>query len=139
MLFRLIFATSVLIAAPAYSASIAPVSASQASIVKAFSHVLPDVHGKSITGLVVTYKPGESTPAHRHGSAFVVAYVLTGSIRSAVNGGASKVYSAGESWSEAPGAHHTVSANASKTLPASLLAIFISDNDDPAPVVIDKP
>ena len=122
----------------AQAASTTSPSTSHANIVTAFSHVLPNVHGKSITGLVVTYKPGESTPAHRHGSAFVVGYVLSGAIRSQLENGKAKVYHAGESWTENPGAHHVLSANASKTEPASLLAIFVSDSDVPAPVIMDK-
>jgi len=113
-------------------------STSQANIVTAFSHVLPNAQGKSITGLVVTYKPGESTPPHRHGSAFVVGYVLSGAIRSQLENGKVKVYRVGDSWSEKPGANHVLSANASKTEPASLLAIFVSDSNAPAPVIMDK-
>lgn len=109
------------------------------SVTPAFSHVLPNVAGKSLTGLVVRYKPGEVTAPHRHGSAFVVGYVLSGAIRSGVSGGTARIYHAGESWSEDPGAHHTVSANASTTEPASLLAIFVADSAAPAPVVMDKP
>jgi quercetin dioxygenase-like cupin family protein len=40
------------------------------------------------------------------------------------------VYHAGESWSEPPGARHTVSRNASKTQAAKLLAVFIVDSND---------
>jgi quercetin dioxygenase-like cupin family protein len=38
--------------------------------------------------------------------------------------------SAGESWSEPPGASHPVSRNASKTQPAKLLAVFVVDSND---------
>jgi hypothetical protein len=38
-----------------------------------------------------------------------------------------RVYREGEWWFESPGAHHGVSANASKTRPARLLAVFIVD------------
>ena len=40
------------------------------------------------------------------------------------------MYRAGEAWFENPGAHHRVSANASKTKPARLLAVFIVDAAD---------
>ena len=80
---------------------------------------------------MVTYPPGGTSPSHTHAkSAFITAYVLSGSIRSQVDDGEVKVYKKGESWSEAPGAHHTVSENASKTEPASLLAIFVVDSSE---------
>jgi quercetin dioxygenase-like cupin family protein len=40
------------------------------------------------------------------------------------------VYRAGESFSEMPGDHHGVSANASETEPARLLAVFVVDTDE---------
>ena len=103
------------------------------------AHAIPNVPGKTLTALVVTYKPGGTSLAHRHGSAFVVAYVLSGAIRSQLEGGQPKVYRAGESWTEAPGAHHLVSENASRAEPASLLAIFVADSSDTKLVTFDKP
>lgn len=105
----------------------------------AFAYALPNVPGKTVTALVVTYKPGATSKPHRHGQAFVIAYVLTGAIRSQIEGDKAHVYHAGESWTEAPGAHHLVSDNASKTESASLLAIFIADSDDKKLLTYDKP
>ena len=51
------------------------------AITPAFAHAIPNVPGKTLTALVVTYQPGGTSLAHRHGSAFVVAYVLSGAIR----------------------------------------------------------
>ncbi len=42
-----------------------------------------------------------------------------------MNDGEAKVYKAGESWYEAPGCHHRISDNASKTEPAAVHATFI--------------
>jgi uncharacterized protein YbjT (DUF2867 family)/quercetin dioxygenase-like cupin family protein len=96
-----------------------------------YEHVLPNVAGKSIKGVLVEYKPGGSSPAHTHPkSAFIYATVLSGAIRSQVNDGPVKVYRAGESFSEMPGDHHGVSANASETEPARLLAVFVVDSDE---------
>jgi quercetin dioxygenase-like cupin family protein len=75
---------------------------------------------------------------HRHGSAFVIAYVLSGSIRSKVNNGEEKIYHAGESWTEMPGDHHVIGENASETEPAKLLATFIADDKEKNLVVFDK-
>ena len=96
-----------------------------------YEHVLPNVPGKSIKGVLVEYPPGGSSPAHTHpASAFIYATVLEGAIRSQVNDGPVKVYCAGESFSEMPGDHHSVSANASETEPARLLAVFVVDTDE---------
>ena len=42
-----------------------------------FDHVLPNVPGKSMKGILVEYQPGGSSPAHTHPkSAFIYATVL---------------------------------------------------------------
>ena len=65
---------------------------------------------------IVDYAPGASSAAHHHArSAFIYVYVLSGEIRSAVDGEPAQVYRAREPWFENPGAHHRVSANASDT------------------------
>ena len=70
--------------------------------------------------------PGAKAVPHRHGGAFVYAYVLSGSVRSQLDDGPAKVYRAGEDWYEAPGALHKLTENTSKTLPARLLVVFIA-------------
>jgi quercetin dioxygenase-like cupin family protein len=101
------------------------------TITPAFREILPNVPGKSLVGIVVSYPPGGTTPAHHHpSSAVVVGYVLSGSIRSQVDGGEVRVFQAGDSWTEKPGAHHNLSENASATEPASLLAIFVTNTGD---------
>jgi quercetin dioxygenase-like cupin family protein len=104
-----------------------------------FDHVLPNVPGKSMKGVLVEYQPGASSPAHTHPkSAFIYATVLEGAIRSKVNDGPEKVYRAGESFAELPGDHHGVSANNSKTEPARLLAVFVVDTNEKNLVTNDK-
>ena len=104
-----------------------------------FDHALPNVPGKSMKGVLVEYGPGGSSRAHRHpASAFIYATVLEGAIRSQVNSGPVKVYRTGESWFEQPGDHHQVSANASNTKPAKLLAVFVVDTGE-TKIVIDDP
>lgn len=101
-----------------------------------FNQAVPNIPGKSLVSVLVTYAPGGASPSHHHaGSAFIFAYVLSGEIRSQVDEGPVTVYRAGESWFEAPGAHHRVSENASQTEPASLLAVFVVDSGE-APLTI---
>ena len=93
-----------------------------------FSAHLPNVPGKALTAVVVEYGPGGSTPAHRHAGS-VFAYVLSGQIRSENSAtGPVRVYRTGETFFEPPGSTHLVSANASDTEPASLLAVFVADD-----------
>ena len=40
------------------------------------------------------------------------------------------IYKAGQSFSELPGDHHRVSANASETKPATLFAVFVVDSNE---------
>jgi len=103
-----------------------------------FDHPLPNVPGKSVRGVLVEYGPGGSSASHRHpSSAFIYATVLEGAIRSKVNDGPEKVYQAGENWFEQPGDHHQVSANASNTEPAKLLAVFVVDTSETNIVIND--
>src|ERR1700757_887124 len=75
--------------------------------------------------------PGGYSPGHTHAkSAFIYATVLEGAIRSQVNDGPVTVYKAGQSFSELPGDRHGVSANASQTKPAKLLAVFVVDTNE---------
>lgn len=96
-----------------------------------FQHAIPNLPGKSLVSVVVEYPPGVRSVAHRHAaSAFIYAYVLSGRIRSQVEGEPARIYAAGEDWYEAPGAHHLVSENASATEPARLLAVFVVANGE---------
>ena len=103
-----------------------------------FSQKLPNAPGKTLTVVQVDYRPGGFSAAHRHpASGFVFAYVLSGTIRSQLEGEPLNVYSAGQTWTEPPNAHHIVSANASKTKPARLIAYIIADDGSEA-TVYDK-
>ena len=111
------------------SAADAHSRAAKISIV--FDQPLPNVPGKSMKGVLVEYGPGGSSPAHIHPtSAFIYATVLEGAIRSKVNDDPEKTYRAGERFFERPGDRHGVSANASESEPARLLAVFVVDSND---------
>jgi quercetin dioxygenase-like cupin family protein len=102
-----------------------------AKVTLVYQHELPNVPGKSIKGVLVEYGPGGYSPGHTHAkSAFIYATVLEGAIRSQVNDGPVTTYKAGQSFSELPGDRHGVSANASKTEPAKLLAVFVVDTNE---------
>jgi quercetin dioxygenase-like cupin family protein len=89
-----------------------------------------------VTLVEVNYGPGEGSMPHSHPCP-VIAYVAEGAIRSQVKGGPEKIYKAGESFYEPANGVHQVSANASKTEPAKLLAYFVCDRD--VPLSMDVP
>jgi quercetin dioxygenase-like cupin family protein len=90
------------------------------------SHALPNVAGKRITVVRVFYGPGGFTPPHQH-SGSVTAYITKGEIRSQLGGGPVETFRVGQSFFEPPGSTHLVSANASNTEPAELIAVFVAD------------
>jgi quercetin dioxygenase-like cupin family protein len=102
-----------------------------AKVTLVYQHELPNVPGKSVKGVLVEYGPSGYSPGHTHPkSAFIYATVLEGAIRSQVNDGPVTIYEAGQSFSELPGDRHSVSANASETQPAKLLAVFVVDTHE---------
>jgi quercetin dioxygenase-like cupin family protein len=116
---------SALLVAPAYA------HGPSETVTTNFAHAIPNIPGKSLVAVEVTYPPsGTSRPHHHANSAFIYAYVLSGAIESQVDGEPARIYRAGESWYENPGAHHLESRNVSKTEPAKLLAVFVVDTSD---------
>lgn len=113
--------------------------AKNAKVTQVYSHPLPDMPGKSLKGVIVDYGPGGFSPSHKHAkSALIYATVLAGAVRSQVNDGPVKTYRVGENWTELPGDHHRVSANASETEPARILAVFVVDNTDTELTIPDR-
>jgi len=101
------------------------------TVIPNFSADIPNIPGKSLIAVEVELAPGQEGSPHTHAnSAFIYAYVVSGAIESKVDDEETRVYHAGDSWSERPGALHSVSRNVSKTEPAKLLAVFVVDTDD---------
>ena len=90
------------------------------------SYALPNVPGKRVTIVRVFYGPGGFTRPHRHAGS-VTAYITKGEIRSQLGGGPVETFRVGQSFFEPPGSTHMVSANASVTEPAELIAVFVAD------------
>ena len=91
---------------------------------------LPELEGSHLRATLVEvyYGPGESSPPHTHPCA-VAGYVVEGSIRTQVKGQPLATYKTGDSFYEAPGGVHAVSANASSTEPAKFVAFFVCDRE----------
>src|SRR6516162_2562917 len=90
------------------------------------SYALPNVPGKRVTIVRVTYGPGGFSRPHRHAGS-VTAYITRGEIRSQLGGGPVETFTVGQTFFEPPGSTHVVSANASATEPAELIAVFVAD------------
>jgi quercetin dioxygenase-like cupin family protein len=117
----------------AISTTIAPLCATGANAAAAgegveliTSQALPNVPGKRITVVRVSYGPGGFSRPHRHAGS-VTAYITRGQIRSQLGGGPVETFQVGQSFFEPPGSTHMVSANASTTEPAELIAVFVAD------------
>ena len=99
------------------------------TITPLYKGALPNVPGKSLIAVEVTFPPGAASPPHTHPkSAFLYAYVLSGEIESAVDGTPTRIFRAGDSWHEEPDAHHRLTRNISKAKMAKLLVVFIADS-----------
>ena len=101
----------------------------------AITQALPAMDGAhlKVTLVEVNYAPGEASPPHSHPCP-VIGYVAEGAIRSQVKGGDAAVYQVGQTFYEPANGVHVVSANASATAPAVLLAYFLCDRDEPLSV-----
>ncbi len=98
---------------------------------------LAEMPGKVVTTLRVDFPPNGFTPAHRHPGA-VTAIVISGQVRSQMQGLPARTYGAGETWFEPNGELHLFAENPSASEPARLLAVIISD-EHCGPLVIPEP
>lgn len=98
----------------------------------ALARPLPPLDGRNLKATIVelTYDPGGVSSAHSHPCP-VMVYVIEGAVRTRVRGEREAVVRAGETFYEAPGGVHELSANASDEAPARFLAIFLCDRDTP--------
>jgi quercetin dioxygenase-like cupin family protein len=96
----------------------------------ALTQDLPRLDGGHLKATVVevTYAPGASSPPHSHPCP-VIGYVASGGLHTQVKGTAEVTYKAGDAFYEPPRGVHLISANASQTEPAKLVAIFLCDHD----------
>jgi quercetin dioxygenase-like cupin family protein len=90
------------------------------------SEYLPHVPGKKITTVLLEFPPAAFSPKHHHGGS-VSVYVLSGTIRSQLEGGPIGTFKAGEMFFEPPGITHVFAENASSSDAARALAMFVHD------------
>ena len=104
------------------------------------TEAFPKLDGEHLkaTLVEVNYGPGESSEPHSHPCP-VIGYVVAGALRTQVRGEKEAVYTAGESFYEPANGVHAVSANASQTEPAKLIAYFVCDHDTSLSVAASDP
>ncbi|MGR6973673.1 cupin domain-containing protein [Streptomyces cynarae] len=114
------------VASPAAMASTRPTETPE----RLLQQALPNVKGKTFTSMIVDFPPNARAMPHRHGQAFVYAYVLEGTVRSQLEGKPVSTYHQGQNWVEQPGAHHVLTENASPTERARLLVVYVSNTGE---------
>lgn len=104
--------------------AVAAATPSDAVVVSLIAEQLADTPGKELDMITVEYPPGGSSAPHRH-DAYVLVYVLTGSLEMQVRGQKLVTLKAGDSFLERPDDIHEVSRNASRTKPAKFLVVAL--------------
>jgi quercetin dioxygenase-like cupin family protein len=119
-------------------AMLAPAAAQQPApatkVTPLLKEALPEFPGHEVTILTLDIPPGVSSPAHRHPGHHVFGYVLEGSYKIKVGEGPETVLTKGQTFHEAPGQLHAVSANASQTEPAKVLVFMVAESGKPVTV-----
>jgi quercetin dioxygenase-like cupin family protein len=123
-------AMTVSAAAPPPEAPVTPATAPAAVAVGLLTEQLADVPGKELTMTTVEYPPGGSTMPHRH-DAYVLVYVLEGTVQMQVRGQKLVTLKVGDTFLERPNDIHEVSRNASMTAPAKFLVVALKSSGKP--------
>jgi len=132
----LVIALACLSACTAHAAEpAAPAAKSSKNSETLLTRDLPDMRGKEVVMLTVSYLPGGASLPHRH-EAEVFVYVLEGSVVMQVDGQPAQTLGVGQTFHEGPADIHRQSANASATKPAKLLVFMIKDKNKPVTVPV---
>ena len=102
----------------------------EANVKPVMSKLLPDLPGKEVVILTVTYPPGHAGAVHRHNANGFI-YVLEGSVVMGVRGDAPVTLGPGQTFYEGPNDIHTIGRNPSRTTSAKFLVFLIKDKDAP--------
>jgi quercetin dioxygenase-like cupin family protein len=115
---------------PAMAQQAAPAT----TVTPLLKHALADVPGREVMVITLDIPPGGGSAPHRHPGHHVFGYVLEGSYKLKLDQGDEKILTKGQTFYEAPGQLHAVSANASATEPAKVLAVIVAESGKPVTV-----
>src|SRR5262249_9531665 len=95
---------------------------------------MAELPGREIIMVMLDIPPGGGSPPHRHPGHHIFGYVLEGTYKLKLDQGAETILTKGQTFHEAPGQLHAVSANASLTEPAKVLAFIVAESGKPITV-----
>jgi quercetin dioxygenase-like cupin family protein len=119
------------------ASAIVPALSQQApptTVTTLLKQALSDVAGREVIMVMLDIPPGGGSPPHRHPGHHIFGYVLEGSYKLKLDQGPETVLTKGQTFYEAPGQLHAVSANASQTEPAKVLAVIVAESGKPITV-----
>jgi quercetin dioxygenase-like cupin family protein len=117
-------------ATPAWSQQPAPAT----KVTALMKQVLADLPGREVVMVTLDIPPGGGSAPHRHPGHHIFGYVLEGSYKIKLDQGPETILTKGQTFYEAPGQLHAVSANASQTEPAKVLAVIVAESGKPITV-----
>lgn len=94
---------------------------------------LADLPGREVRMLLLDRVPGNASPAHRHPGHHTFGYVIEGTYELGVNGEATRMLKAGDTFYEPPDAVHSVSRNAGNTQ-MKIVVFMVADQRNPSTV-----
>jgi quercetin dioxygenase-like cupin family protein len=115
---------------PASSQQPAPAT----KVTTVMKEALAELPGREVIVITLDIPPGASSPPHRHPGHHVFGYVLEGTYKIKIDQGPEMVLTKGQTFHEAPGQLHAVSANGSQTEPAKVVAFMIVESGKPITV-----
>jgi quercetin dioxygenase-like cupin family protein len=121
---------SATVAGPAASQQAAPAT----RVSTLLKQAMADVPGREVMVITLDIPPGAGSPPHRHPGHHVFGYVLEGTYKIKLDQGAESVLTKGQTFYEAPGQLHAVSANASQSEPAKVLVFIVAESGKPITV-----
>ena len=126
----LALSVAMMAAVPAMAQQAAPAT----TVTPLLKQVLADVPGREVMVITLDIPPGGGSAPHRHPGHHMFGYVLEGSYKLKLDQGDEKILTKGQAFYEAPGQLHAVSANASATEPAKVLAVIVAESGKPVTV-----
>jgi quercetin dioxygenase-like cupin family protein len=132
------FAYAASLAAIIGAATLVPASSQQPApatkVTPQMKEALPEIPGREVIVLTLDIPPGAASAPHRHPGHHVFGYVLEGSYKIKLDQGTETVLTKGQTFHEAPGQLHAVSANGSQTEPAKVLVFMVAESGKPITV-----
>ena len=95
---------------------------------------IAELPGREIIMVTLDIPPGGGSPPHRHPGHHIFGYVLEGTYKLKLDQGTETILTKGQTFHEAPGQLHAVSANGSQTEPAKVVAFLIVESGKPITV-----